>query len=263
MTQQDRDRLVVLKQAHKRQITQKQAAEQLQCSERHVRRLFKKLKSQGDKAVMHGLRGRASNRKRSDKDRDKIVRILSQEVYHGFGPTLAAEYLAQHHKIQIGREALHKLMMAAALWPGSKRKVEEVHLWRQRRSSRGELVQWDTSEHDCLEGRGEKMYLIHMIDDATSELTARFVAHDATEENMCLLKTYLGTNGRPAAFYTDPSAPRISSIAFSSLVSAAAANAVLASCADVKVSGPTAAPHRHGEDRPPKEQQQLVWKYRV
>jgi transposase InsO family protein len=64
-------------------------------------------------------------------------------------------------------------------------------------------VQWDTSEHDWLEGRGEKMYLIHMIDDATSELTARFVAHDSTEENMRLLKTYLETNGRPVAFYTD------------------------------------------------------------
>ena len=42
-----------------------------------------------------------------------------------------------------------------------------------------------------------------MIDDATSELTARFVAHDSTEENLRLLKTYLEANGRPAAFYTD------------------------------------------------------------
>ena len=203
MTQRDRDRLVALKQAHKRQITQKQAAEQLQCTERHVRRLLKKLKSEGDKAVIHGLRGRASNRKRSEKDRDKVVRILAQEVYHGFGPTLAAEYLASQHKIQIGREALRKLMMGAGLWPGRKRQVEEVHIWRQRRSSRGELVQWDTSGHDWLEGRGERFYLIHMIDDATSELTARFVAHDSTEENLRLLKTYLETNGRPVAFYTD------------------------------------------------------------
>jgi biotin operon repressor/transposase-like protein len=203
MTQRDRDRLVVLKQAHKRQITQGQAADQLECSERHVRRLVKKLKSEGDKAVIHGLRGRASNRKRSEKDRDKIVRILSQEVYQDFGPTLAAEYLTQKHKLQIGREALRKLMMRAGLWQGRRRKVEAVHVWRQRRSCRGELVQWDTSEHDWLEGRGERFYLIHMIDDATSELTARFVTHDSTEENMRLLKTYLETNGRPAAFYTD------------------------------------------------------------
>jgi hypothetical protein len=203
MTQRDRDRLVALKQAHKRQITQKQAAEQIGCTERHVRRLLKKMKSEGDKAVIHGLRGRASNRKRSEKGCDKIMRILSQEVYHGFGPTLAAEYLAKQHKIKIGREALRKLMMGAALWQGRRRRVEEVHVWRQRRSSRGELVQWDTSDHDWLEGRGERFYLIHMIDDATSELSARFVAHDSTEENMRVLKTYLETNGRPLAFYTD------------------------------------------------------------
>jgi len=203
MTQRDRDRLVVLRQAHKRQITQKQAAEQIGCTERHLRRLLKKVKNEGDKAVIHGLRGRASNRRRSEKDRDQIVRILSGEVYRGFGPTLAAEYLAERHKIQIGREALRKLMMDAKLWQGRPRQVEAVHVWRQRRSSRGELVQWDTSDHDWLEGRGERFYLIHMIDDATSELTAHFVAHDSTEENMRLLKRYLETNGRPVAFYTD------------------------------------------------------------
>ncbi len=203
MTQRDRDRLVTLKQAHQGQITQMQAAEQLECSERHVRRMLRKLKSKGDKAVIHELRGRVSNRRRSEKDRDKIVRILSQEVYHGFGPTLAAEYLAKKHKIKIGREALRKLMMTASLWQGRKRKVEAVHVWRQRRSCRGELVQWDTSDHDWLEGRGERFYLIHMIDDATSELMARFVPHDSTEENLRLLKTYLETNGRPMAFYTD------------------------------------------------------------
>ena len=64
-------------------------------------------------------------------------------------------------------------------------------MWRARRSCRGELVQWDTSEHDWLEGRGEKLYLISMIDDATSELMARSWRSDSTEENMRLLWKYL------------------------------------------------------------------------
>jgi transposase InsO family protein len=64
-------------------------------------------------------------------------------------------------------------------------------------------VQWDTSEHDWLEGRGEKLYLIAMIDDATSRLFARFVRHDSTEENMTVLWIYLEKFGRPVAFYTD------------------------------------------------------------
>ena len=83
------------------------------------------------------------------------------------------------------------------------RRVVEVHQWRPRRSRCGELVQWDTSTHDWLEGRGERMYLISMIDDATSRLFARFVRHDTSEENMRLLWAYLERFGRPLAFYTD------------------------------------------------------------
>ena len=94
-------------------------------------------------------------------------------------------------------------MMHARLWRGKKAKVKEVHVWRPRRSRRGELVQWDTSEHDWLEGRGEKLYMIAMIDDATSRLFARFVRHDSTAENMKLLWSYLEKFGRPLAFYTD------------------------------------------------------------
>jgi hypothetical protein len=203
MTQRERDRLVVLKKAQKKLITQQQAAAELQLTERHVRRLLVRLKDVGDRAVVHGLRQRPSNRRLSEETRERAVRILSQQVYRGFGPTLASEYLSKKHKITIGREALRKLMMQAGLWRGRQQRIKEIHEWRPRRSSRGELVQWDTSEHDWLEGRGEKLYLIHMIDDATSELMARFVPSDSTEQNMRLLWSYLERNGRPVAFYTD------------------------------------------------------------
>jgi hypothetical protein len=42
MTQRDRDRLVVLKKAQKKLITQRQAVGELQLSERHVRRMLLK-----------------------------------------------------------------------------------------------------------------------------------------------------------------------------------------------------------------------------
>jgi transposase len=203
MTQHERDRLVTLKKAQKKLITQKQAAEELGITERQVRRLLIKLKKQGDKAVLHGLRGRASKRKLSEETRERIVRILSQAVYGGFGPTLASEYLSKQHQLKIGREALRQVMVGAGLWRSRKQKVEAIHQWRERRSSRGELVQWDTSEHDWLEGRGPKLYLIGMIEDATSEMTAGFVEHDSTEENLRLLWRYVEKHGRPGAFYTD------------------------------------------------------------
>jgi transposase len=203
MTQADRDRLVTLKKAKKKLITQREAAEELGLSVRHVKRLVYGLKKHGDKAVVHALRGKASNRKIEEKIEREAVKILSAPVYEGFGPTLAAEYLGKEHGIEASKETVRQWMMRAKLWHGKKAKVKQVHTWRPRRSRFGELVQWDTSNHDWLEGRGEKLYLIAMIDDATSRLFARFVRHDSTEENMKLLWSYLEKFGRPVTFYTD------------------------------------------------------------
>jgi len=203
MTQADRDRLVTLRKAKKKLITQREAAEELGLSVRHLKRLLFEFKKHGDQVVVHGLRGKPSNRKIAEKTEGEAVRILSAPVYAGFGPTLAAEYLANKHGIEASKETVRQWMMRAKLWRGKKAKVGDVHVWRPRRSRFGELVQWDTSEHDWLEGRGEPMYLIAMIDDATSRLFARFVRHDSTEENMKLLWSYLERFGRPVSFYTD------------------------------------------------------------
>src|SRR6266849_4981048 len=191
MTQADRDRLVTLKKATKKLITQSEAGEELELSVRQVQRLLSALKESGDKGAIHGLRGKPSNRRIEERIEREAVKILSSPVYEGFGPTLAAEYLGNKHGIEASKETVRQWMMRAKLWRGRKEKVRQVHTWRPRRSRFGELVQWDTSEHDWLEGRGEKLYLIAMIDDATSRLFARFVRHDSTEENMKLLWSYL------------------------------------------------------------------------
>ena len=203
MTQAERDRLVALKKAQKKLITQKQAAAEMGVTERQVRRLVGKLRRKGDRAVLHELRGRPSNRRLSAELEQQAIAILSDPGYWGFGPTLAAEYLRKRHRITVSKETLRRWMAKAGLWKANRRRVVEVHQWRQRRSRDGELVQWDTSTHDWLEGRGERIYLISMIDDATSRLFARFVRHDTRAENMRLLWAYLERFGRPLAFYTD------------------------------------------------------------
>jgi hypothetical protein len=203
MTQADRDRLVALKKVKRKLITQREAAEELELSIRQVQRLLYGLKDRGDKAVIHGLLGKASNRRIEEKIERQAVKILSAPVYEGFGPTLAAEYLGKKHGIEASKETVRQWMIRSKLWRAKKEKVKQVHCWRPRRSRFGELVQWDTSEHNWLEGRGEKLYLIAMIDDATSRLFARFVRHDSTEENMRLVWSYLEKFGRPLTFYTD------------------------------------------------------------
>ncbi len=202
MNQADRDRLVALKKAKDGKMTQRHAAAELQISERQVRRLLAKLRKVGDKAVLHGLRGR-SNRRIDEEQQKKTVEILRADVYKGFGPTLASEYLAKKHGIQVSKETVRKWMRAAGLWWARKQRSTEVHQWRMRRERFGELVQWDTSTHEWLEGRGERIYLIKMIDDATSRLFARFVRSDSTAENMAVLEAYVLRFGRPLGFYTD------------------------------------------------------------
>jgi hypothetical protein len=203
MTQADRDRLVTVRKTKKRLITQTQAAAELGLSVRQVKRLVYALKKRGDKAVIHGLRGKPSNQRIARSVEVEAIGILSADLYKGFGPTLASEYLADKHDIEVSKETLRQWMIRAKLWRAKELKVKAIHVWRPRRSRFGELVQWDTSEHDWLEGRGEKLYLIAMIDDATSRLFARFVRHDSTAQNMKLLWGYVEKFGRPLAFYTD------------------------------------------------------------
>ena len=124
-------------------------------------------------------------------------------VYEGFGPTLATEYLAKKHDIEVSRETVRQWMI------GPSYGEDESSMWKRfinggpRRSRFGELVQWDTSDHNWLEGRGEKILLINMIDDATSRWFARFVTSDSTEENMNHLEKYGKEHGWPLAYYTD------------------------------------------------------------
>jgi predicted transcriptional regulator of viral defense system len=105
MSQAERDRLVALKKAKKKLITQKQAAEEIGVTERQVRRLLGKLRRKGDWAVIHELRGRGSNRKLPAEMEQRAKRVLSDPVYRGFGPTLAADYLDKRHHITVSSRA--------------------------------------------------------------------------------------------------------------------------------------------------------------
>ena len=202
LSQRERDRLKVLHEVEEGHLTQVEAARRLHLSDRQVRRLLVRVRAAGDGGVIHRLRGRSSNRKIPARIRQRSLRRLRQPCYAGFGPTLAAEHLARAG-IRVSHETLRGWMSAAGLWRPRRQKVAAVHVWRERRAAFGELVLLDTSEHAWLEGRGPKLCLIALIDDATSRLWARFVEHDTTEENLRTLEGWLRRYGRPLALYTD------------------------------------------------------------
>jgi hypothetical protein len=85
-------------------ITQHDASAELGVSIRHVKRLLKALKERGDKAVIHALGGKQSNRKMEEAIEQEAVKILSLRVYEGFGPTLAAEYLDKSTALKSARD---------------------------------------------------------------------------------------------------------------------------------------------------------------
>src|ERR1017187_8180346 len=204
MSPEERDWLEWLKRAQDGLITQRQAAEKMGVTDRWVRRLLARMADVGDRVVVHGLRGRASNRRILEEWHAQALEILKQPEWHDFGPTFASEQLGKRHQIEVSKETVRKWMVEAGLWESHSRKAGEVHCWRPRRSGYGELVQWDTSNHDWLEGRGEGVrYLVRLIDDATSRSWGRFVQHDGTRENMGVLWEYVARNGRMVDVYTD------------------------------------------------------------
>ena len=203
MSQEERDKLEWLKRAKDKVISQREAAEKMGVSDRWVRKLLKRMKKGGDGVVVHGLRGRTSNRKISTKVRAQTIELLKQPEWHDFGPTFASQQLAKRYSIEISDETLRGWMIEAGLWKPGSRRIEDIHCWRPRRSGFGELVQWDTCDHDWLEGRGPVRYLVRLIDDATSWSWGRFVERDATPFNMAVLWEYIDKNGRMVDVYTD------------------------------------------------------------
>lgn len=200
MSQRERDRLRILHELKKGAISQSKAAELLGLTSRQVRRLQARWAKCGDAGLVHGLRGRSSNRSCDATFRKRALAAYRKE-FLGFGPTFASEKLAERGMV-VSADTLRRWLMAAGLW--QRRRRRDVHRQRRpRRSCFGELVQMDTSIHEWTEGRGESMALVTMIDDATSRLLARFYPGDTVEAHFDLLGRWLLAYGRPIALYTD------------------------------------------------------------
>lgn len=207
MSLKERDRMKLVHEylsqpSSARHLTQAKAAQLCGLSERQFQRLVRRYRVEGDAGLVHQARGRSSNRKLDDATVAEAVSILRDPRYHDFGPTLAAEKLAQLQGLTLSRETVRRLMTEAGLWKPRRRHVV-AHTQRPRRECFGELVQMDTSIHDWFEGRGEQAVLIAMVDDATSRIMMRFFAADSTLTNMALLRQYLRRYGRPLAIYAD------------------------------------------------------------
>ena len=194
-------RVHVLRQAMEKQLTQAKAGSLLGLTARQVRRLLQRLRAEGDAGLVHRGRGQPSNRRIPAPVKATVLRLYETR-YGDFGPTLAAEKLAEHHGITISDETLRQWLRARGI-DHFMRRTRPHRVWRARRAHRGELVQLDGSHHDWFEGRGPQCVLMAYIDDASSRVYARFYDYEGTIPAMDSFGRYVTRYGLPLAIYAD------------------------------------------------------------
>lgn len=182
------------------------AAKMLELSYRQTKRLWKRYRGEGAKGLQHRSAGRGSNRAKPEKFRRKVLQLI-REKYSGteqerFGPTLAAEHLADEDGLEVGEETLRRWMLAEGLWSRMRRRKGHRKR-RERRQHFGDLVQLDGSFHAWFEERGPRGCLMNMVDDATGTTYSRLGEQETIWAAVGVLRSWIEKYGVPRALYTD------------------------------------------------------------
>src|SRR6476646_4560124 len=203
MSRTEIDRMSVLQDLATSRIKTTEAATLRGLGRRQVFRLAKAYAQRGPAALVSRKRSRPSNHAYPADLRDAAIGII-RERYPDFGPTLAAEKLAELHDIHLARETVRQWMITAGLWKDRRARLKPVHQPRYRRDCVGELIQIDGAEHWWFERGGPQGTLLVYIDDATSRLMhLQFVESESTFDYFAATRAYLERYGKPVAFYSD------------------------------------------------------------
>lgn len=200
MSVKERRRLEVLARVRDSALKLVQAAELMGLSYRQTKRVWGRYKREGDVGLIHRLRGRVSGRSKAAAFREAVLQRY-EELYQGFGATLACEHLAEDG-YRLDHETLRRWLIAQGTWQLRRRRARHRQ-WRERKAHEGELIQMDGSDHDWFEGRGPRAVLMVMIDDATNRTYARFYKAETTEAAMDCFERYARRYGLPQALYVD------------------------------------------------------------
>jgi transposase len=159
MSSRELERVEVMGRVGSGDLRLSDAAVMLELSYRQAKRLWRRYRQVGSKGLKHGNAGRPSNRSKPMKFRRRVLSVI-QRKYSGseekrFGPTLAAEHLAEEDGIVLDHDTVRLWMLQEGLWSRQRRRKKHCQR-RDRKAHFGELVQLDGSFHDWLEGRGPR-----------------------------------------------------------------------------------------------------------
>jgi len=203
MSKQEFNRLDVLLRVQSGRLRVVDACALMGLHRRQVFRLLRGLKQDGAASLPSKRRGKPSNHRLPAEVRTLALSIV-RERYSDFGPTFAAEKLAELHGCSVSHETLRGWMIAEGLWIDRRHRLACPHQPRRRRDCLGELVQIDGSEHAWFEIRGGTCTLLAFVDDATSRLMQmRFVASESAFDYFRTIRAYLQAYGKPVALYSD------------------------------------------------------------
>ena len=132
MSLKERDRFSVLRQVREGVPSVSAGAARIGVTPRHFRRLRRRFETEGDAAVVHGLRGRRSNGALPRAFRERALKVARDPLYRDFGPTLLAEHLERSFAMRVSLDTLRNWMMEAGLWKRRRRRARH----RSRRPRR-------------------------------------------------------------------------------------------------------------------------------
>ena len=208
MSREELRRVEVLSQVQSGALRLVDAQEKLLLSYRQVKRLWRRYRREGAPGLRHRSAGRGSHHAKPPAFREQVLGLVRKK-YGGqvgaprFGPTLAAEHLAQEEHLRIDAETLRRWMLEERLWCRQRGKPR-AHLQRRPRKEHfGELVQLDGSFHAWFEQRGPRGCLMDMVDDATGTTVAHLGAEETTWDAVAVLRLWIAAYGVPLALYTD------------------------------------------------------------
>jgi hypothetical protein len=200
-------RAAVLARVKEGDLTLRAASAVMGISYRHAKRLWKRFRKKGAIALRHRSVGRRSHRRKPAAFRRTVLRLVRREfggdaTHERFGPTLAAEHLADEYRLVVHHETLRRWMLADGQW-SRVRRAPAHRKRRERKPHFGELVQLDGSFEPWLEDRGPTACLMDLVDDATSRCDLRFEPQETIWGAVRSLRQWIRQYGIPRALYTD------------------------------------------------------------
>ena len=200
MNRNERDRLTIMARVKQRALPLVVAAGLLGLGYRQAKRVWQRYRTQGDAGLVHRSRGRPSPHRTAPEVRERVL-LRCAERYPDFGPTLAAEYLAQEG-LGVDHETLRRWLIAAGVRLVRRRR-QRHRQWRERKACFGEMVQLDGSHRDWFEGRRAPCVLMVMVDDATNRVWAQFFAAETTHASYDVFEGWVRRHRLPRSLYVD------------------------------------------------------------